>query len=181
MGPPHSKRATFKVNVLAPFLLTVSLLPALLASSRINGTASRVVNVASSAHLRSQLSDVAESIGELSEAETYPLDEPDAGLTYYSRSKLALLLYSHEMRRRIQRIPQTPSPSPSPAVSVVDAHPGLVLTDLLYTNLPLLKVPLLRRALTPLNLSPRKGASTVLEAALSSSDSTGTSIVEMNG
>ncbi len=94
----------FGVNHLGHFALTCRLLPLLLAS---NG--SRVVNVSSLAHRNARL-DFNDLQGK-------------HGFDAYSQSKLANLLFTFELQRRLSR-------NGTPAISVA-AHPGLSATNLI--------------------------------------------------
>lgn len=91
---------TFALNVLAPFLLTVRLLPRLIESGP-----SRVVMVASEAHRRSDL-DLAD----------LQMDHGYRGFRAYGRSKLELILLTREFARRLHDQP----------VTVNAIHPGFV-------------------------------------------------------
>ncbi len=94
---------TFAVNHLAPFVLSQALLPVLSANAP-----ARIVNVNSDAHL-SAVIDFANLNAEHS---FWPP-------TAYERSKLANMLFTKELARRLD-----------PAVVTVNAlHPGLVATD----------------------------------------------------
>ncbi len=93
----------FAVNHLAPFLLTNSLLDVL----RANAPA-RIVNVNSSSHLRAGKDVVAS-------ASTARYDLRGT----YGRSKLANLLFTKELARRLE-----------PGVTVNAAHPGLTRTGI---------------------------------------------------
>lgn len=125
---------TLAVNHFAPFLLTGLLLPALQSAP-----AARIVNVASHAHTFVRGMD---------------FDDMQAERGYktfheYGRSKLANMLFTRELSRRLQASPMT----------VNSLHPGTVSTSLGSQNGGLLSklVPLL---LKPFFLSPRQGAST---------------------
>ncbi|TNF37684.1 MAG: SDR family oxidoreductase [Deltaproteobacteria bacterium] len=98
--------ATFAVNHLAPFLLTHLLLERLAASG-----AGRVVNVSSIAHTRGKI-----AFDDL-------MGEADFnGYRAYAQSKLANVLFTLELARRL---------GPEPAVTVNALHPGVVSTKLL--------------------------------------------------
>jgi NAD(P)-dependent dehydrogenase (short-subunit alcohol dehydrogenase family) len=77
---------TFAVNHLGPFLLTNLLLPALRA-----GSPSRIVNVASVAHRLGRI-----DFNDLQSERRY------AGRTAYRASKLANVLFTHELARRLE-------------------------------------------------------------------------------
>ncbi len=111
MAPPKSTtvdgfESQFGVNHLGHFALTALLLPTLRATS-----GSRVVSVSSIAHRRG----------------TIPFDDLDAARSYdpwdrYGQSKLANLLFTYELDRRLRRIESS--------TIAVAAHPGLAATDL---------------------------------------------------
>ena len=129
---------TFALNHLASFLLTNLLMERLLASP-----AARVVNVSSTAHQGAQI------------------DFDDlAGSRYrawraYGRSKLANLLFTYELARRLEGTPVTANA----------LHPGLVGTNLLANNGRI--GALLKVFLGFGGTSPREGAQTVVYLASS--------------
>ena len=107
---PHKRTSadgiemTFAVNHLAPFLLTNLLLDLLEKES-----SSRVVNVSSAAHMRAHLDP----------------DRPEGAGRYhgfgaYARSKLANLLFTYELARRLE----------GTHVTANALHPGLVATHI---------------------------------------------------
>ncbi|HEY0604776.1 MAG TPA: SDR family oxidoreductase [Herpetosiphonaceae bacterium] len=81
---------TFGVNHLAPFLLTNLLLPALQVAARRSGSA-RVVTVSSAAHMMSKL-----NFDDLQNQRRY------SGFRAYAQSKLANLLFTYELARRLK-------------------------------------------------------------------------------
>ncbi|MFZ9889308.1 MAG: SDR family oxidoreductase [Myxococcota bacterium] len=96
---------TWQVNHLAPFLLTLELLPLLQ-----QRPAARIVNVSSIAHTRGGLF----------------LDDPSLGHHFdgyraYAQSKLANVLFTQELARRLTGTP----------VTVTSLHPGVIQTKLL--------------------------------------------------
>lgn len=95
---------TFEVNYLAPFLLT-NLLLALLKSS----APSRIVNVSSVAHFGGRI-DVA----------AIEKKQTPSGWGAYSTSKLALVMFTHELARRLQ----------GTGVTANCLHPGGVATNI---------------------------------------------------
>jgi NAD(P)-dependent dehydrogenase (short-subunit alcohol dehydrogenase family) len=129
---------TLALNHLAPFLLTALLLPSL----RRSGSA-RVVNVSSVAHTRATLEDLEDLQG----ARRYDR------LAAYGRSKLAILLFTHELARRLE----------GTGVTANAVDPGLVATNLGIDDgwLRVKLRNLLRREL----LSPEEGARTTLHVA----------------
>jgi NAD(P)-dependent dehydrogenase (short-subunit alcohol dehydrogenase family) len=129
---------TFAVNHLAYFLLTNLLLERIRASAP-----ARIVNVASDAHRFGG-----------------PLDFDDLGsarsfswMAVYGRSKLANILFTRELARRLE----------GTGVTVNALHPGAVRTGLGMNNdAPLLK--LLVALVRPFFRSPEKGAQTSIWA-----------------
>jgi NAD(P)-dependent dehydrogenase (short-subunit alcohol dehydrogenase family) len=101
---------TFQVNHLAPFLLTNLLLPRLRSVS-----AARVVNVASSAHQRGRL-----DFEDLMHTRGY-----DA-YRAYADSKLALMLFTYALARRLERTQATAN----------CLHPGATDTEMLHLAHP---------------------------------------------
>ena len=127
--------ATFAVNHLAPFLMTNILLDTLKASAP-----SRVVTVSSAAHKNSAL-----NFDDLQGERRY------SGFGAYSRSKLANILFTHELSRRLE----------GTGVTANCLHPGVVATGI-FRNIP----RWMRFILTsPLVLSPEKGADTTIHLA----------------
>ena len=98
---------TFAVNYLAPFLLSHLLLPLLLATAEAHDEA-RIVNVGSDAHRGAILFDADDML------------TGEAGLTAYMQSKLALVLFTNELARRLA----------STGVTVNCVHPGVVATNI---------------------------------------------------
>lgn len=98
---------TFAVNYLAPFLLSHLLLPPLLRAADDKGEA-RIVNVGSDAH-RGAVNFSADA-----------MSNGDAGLTAYMQSKLALVLFTNELARRLKPT----------GVTVNCVHPGVVATNI---------------------------------------------------
>lgn len=96
---------TFAVNHYAPFLLTLSLMPALRSSP-----AARVITVSSVAHSRARL-----DFDDLESVRRYD------GYGAYSTSKLANVLFSNELARRLANTPMTSNA----------LHPGVISTKLL--------------------------------------------------
>ena len=126
---------TFAVNHLAPFLLTTLLLDRLEA-----GAPARVVTVSSAAHRFFAL-----DFDDLQDERRY------SPFRAYARSKLANVLFTHELARRLE----------GSGVSANCLHPGVVATNIFRDS------PRLLRALFagPLALSPERGADTVLYLA----------------
>ena len=99
---------TFALNHLSYFLLTNLLLDVLKSSSP-----SRIVNVSSDSHHNAQL-----DFEDLQNQKRY------RGYKAYGRSKLANLLFTYELARRLE----------GTGVTVNGLHPGLVATGFLATN-----------------------------------------------
>jgi retinol dehydrogenase-12 len=135
---PDGLELTFAVNHLAPFLLTDLLLPSL----RRGG--GRVIAVSSDAHTSARF-DRADP----------QLESGYTAWRAYANSKLANILFTRELARR----------TAGTGVTANCLHPGMVRTGL-GRNLP----PLLRYGFTaasPLMLSPRRGADTLVYLAAS--------------
>lgn len=129
---------TFALNHLAPFLLTNLLLDSLKKS-----TAARIVTVSSNAHRMGRI-DFDNLQGERSYS----------GAPAYNQSKLANVLFTHELARRLQ---------PS-CITANALHPGLVSTALGAGDpgrAQRLFVPVLR----PFMKSPAQGAATSIRLA----------------
>ncbi len=94
---------TFALNVLAPFLLTNLLLDTLKASAP-----SRIVNVASAAHIGARM-----PFDDLQQTHGY------RALRTYGQSKLGLLLLTYELAKRLE----------GTGVTVNALHPGVVATN----------------------------------------------------
>ncbi len=99
---------TIAVNHLAPFLLTYTLLPALEKGGEPRRHA-RIVNVASEAARRASI-----DLGDLMASRRYSM------MSAYSQSKLANILFTKELARRL----------PPRPVSANSLHPGLVATNI---------------------------------------------------
>ncbi len=102
---------TFAVNHLNYFLLTSMLLDVLRSSSP-----SRIINVSSSSHHNGPM-----------DFEDLQLRHGYGGYRAYGRSKLANLLFTYELARRLE----------GTGVTVNGMHPGLVATNLVANNGPL--------------------------------------------
>jgi retinol dehydrogenase-14 len=131
---------TFAVNHLAPFLLTDLLTGRLAASAP-----ARVVTVSSGAHTAGKI-----NFGDLQGELRY------SGQQAYSQSKLANILFTYELARRLD----------GTGVTATAAHPGVVRTGFAAEDpSPMLKVflPVIRLFLK----TPRKGAATSIYLASS--------------
>lgn len=132
---------TFALNHLGYFLLASLLLPVLRASG-----SARIVNVASEAHR-----GVALDFADLQAERAY-----GGGWGVYKRSKLANLLFTYELARRIE----------GGSVSVNAVHPGFVATDIGVRNG--LVPGWLWRLASLAAVSPEEGAETMIHLAASS-------------
>jgi NAD(P)-dependent dehydrogenase (short-subunit alcohol dehydrogenase family) len=129
---------TFAVNHLAYFLLTNLLLERIRASAP-----ARIVNVASDAHRMGGPLD----FEDLGSAKRY------SAMAVYGRSKLANVLFTRELARRLA----------GSGVTVNAVHPGVVRTGLGMNNdAPILKF--LANLARPFFRSPEKGAATSIWA-----------------
>jgi NAD(P)-dependent dehydrogenase (short-subunit alcohol dehydrogenase family) len=124
------------VNFLAPFLLTNLLLDRLKESAP-----ARIVNVASAAHARSLAFDNLQGERRYSQ------------MGAYSTSKLALILFTYELARRLDRT----------RVDANAVHPGGVRTEIYRDVGWLARLGL--RLIWPLLRSPEKGAETTVYVA----------------
>jgi len=123
---------TFAVNHLAPFLLTNLLLDSLRATAP-----ARVVTVASGAHVGAEL-----NFEDLQSARRFN------GFRAYGASKLANILFSYELARRLE----------GSGVTANCLHPGFVGTNFAQNNGG--AVALFFRAARPFILTPEQGAQT---------------------
>lgn len=131
---------TFAVNHLSHFLLTNLLVDTLKASA-----STRIINVSSDAHKKAHI-----RFENLERRDKYSL------MGAYGQSKLAQLLFTYELARRLQ----------GTGVTVNAAHPGLVATNLGKNNgwAARLVLPLMRFVA----LRPEEGAQTIIYLATSS-------------
>jgi NAD(P)-dependent dehydrogenase (short-subunit alcohol dehydrogenase family) len=127
---------TFALNHLAPFLLTNLLLDRLIASSP-----ARVVTVSSGAHTMGKI-DFDDLMGE----QNY------SGSRAYNQSKLANVLFTYELARRLE----------GTGVTANAFHPGLTSTSFSAEDPAL---GLLVRIMRPFMRSPAKGADTAVYLA----------------
>ena len=134
---------TFGVNHLGYFLLTNLLLDTIKASAP-----ARIVNVSSRAHTRAEMDfDNLNSEGKYS------------GMTAYSRSKLANVMFTYELARRLE----------GTGVTTNCLHPGVVRTGFGRNNSGIVKVGVnvFQFVGRPWLLSPEKGAATSIYLASS--------------
>jgi NAD(P)-dependent dehydrogenase (short-subunit alcohol dehydrogenase family) len=135
--------STFAINHLGPFLLTTLLLPRLLASAP-----ARVVNVASTAHNQARKGipfDDLQSRGRYS------------GMRVYGESKLANILFTNELARRLD----------GQGVTANSVHPGTVRTGYGRDGDTRGLLALGIKIAGPFFMSPQKGARTSVYLASS--------------
>ncbi len=132
---------TLQVDHLAPFLLTWRLLPRLLASAP-----ARVVTVASTAHRQARL-----DLDDLQSERSYRTFQ------VYARAKLANILFTRELARRLE----------GSRVTANCLHPGVVWTRFGRDGDAGAAFDWLMRLARPLLLTPRKGARTSIYLASS--------------
>jgi NAD(P)-dependent dehydrogenase (short-subunit alcohol dehydrogenase family) len=132
--------ATFAVNYLSPFLLTNLLLDRLIQSEP-----SRVVNVTSSGHYGGTL-----DLNDLGFERGYQI------MRAYSRSKLAEVLFTRELARRLQ----------GTGVTANCVHPGAVATSI-WDRAPAYTRPIFAVAKRIAMISPEAGAATLVYLAAS--------------
>lgn len=135
---------TFALNHLAPFLLTNLLLDQLR-----HNAPSRVITVSSHAHVGGRI-----DFDDLQAEQGY------SGSRAYDQSKLANLLFTYELARRLDRDSRPGRPS----VTANALHPGVVNTSFGAEDpagVQRLIVPLLR----PLMKTPARGAATSIQLA----------------
>lgn len=137
---PDGIEMTLAVNHLAPFLLTNMLLDLLIKSAP-----SRIINVASNSHVGQEI-----DFSDLESRNGYRF------MRVYGRSKLANVLFTYELSRRLA----------GKGVTVNALHPGLVGTNMGANNGWLVKffLPLFRLV----SMSPDEGAETSIYLASSS-------------
>ena len=129
---------TFFVNHLAPFLLTNLLLDHLQSPARI-------INVASDAHQYGQL-----DLNDLNFEKSY------FGFAAYARSKLANILFTYELARRLA----------GSGVTVNALHPGGVATNIFSTDFSIFG-PLIKGIGSLFTLTPEQGADNTIYLASS--------------
>lgn len=130
---------TLALNYLSPFLLTHLLLPSLEASD-----SARIVNVSSGAHSRGVI-----DFDDLQSENDY------VGFDAYAQSKLALMLFTSELARKLE----------CSSITVNTLHPGEVATRFGRNN-GLIRF-YVRRLVKRNQLTPEEGARTVIYLATS--------------
>ncbi len=133
--------ATFAVNYLAPFLLTNLLLDKLKASSP-----ARIVNVSSESHQSGYI-----KMDDLELEKGYRL------MRAYGQSKLALVLFTYELARRLQ----------GAGVTANCLHPGFVATNIGQNGVGSVGRSIVKLIFSRLGISPEEGAKTSIYLASS--------------
>src|SRR6267378_177113 len=131
--------STFAINHLGPFLLTNLLLDLLKASAP-----SRIVNVSSDAHNGAKVN-----------FEDLQGEKKFSGWHAYAQSKLAMILFTHELAKKLD----------GTGVTVNSAHPGVVRTNFANNNG---LVTFGFRLMRPFFISPKSAAKRILYVATSS-------------
>src|SRR5438132_7155965 len=130
---------TFATNYLAPFLLTNLQLPMLKASAP-----SQIINVSSVGHYNGHIN-----------FDDLNLEKEYGGWKAYGQSKLALVLFTHELAKKLQ----------GTGVTVNAVHPGTVATNI--WSRPLGPVGFIMALPKLFMTSPEKGAETIVYLASS--------------
>src|SRR5947209_8355281 len=136
-----SLEMTFAVNQLAPFLLISLLLDVLKASAP-----ARIINVCSAAHEIGYI-----KLADLQSKQHY------RPMRAYGQSKLALLLFSYELARRLE----------GTGVTVNCLHPGFVVTNIGQGNISSFARAVTRFIISFFGVSPEEGARTSVYLASS--------------
>ena len=132
---------TFAVNYLAPFLLTNLLLDKLKASA-----SARIVNVSSDSHQAGYI-----KMDDLQSEKHYRF------MRGYGQSKLALVLFTYELARRLQ----------GTNVTANCLHPGFVATNIGQNGVGLAGRSIVKLIFSRLGISPEEGAKTSIYLASS--------------
>jgi NAD(P)-dependent dehydrogenase (short-subunit alcohol dehydrogenase family) len=132
---------TFAVNQLAPFLLTNLLLDVLKASAP-----ARIVNVSSGSHEAGYI-----NMDDLQSEKHYGFMRP------YGQSKLALVLFTYELARRLE----------GTGVTVNCLHPGFVATNIGQSGVGSVGRAVVKFIFSNLGISPEEGAKTSIYLASS--------------
>jgi NAD(P)-dependent dehydrogenase (short-subunit alcohol dehydrogenase family) len=132
---------TFAVNYLAPFLLTNLLLDKLKASAP-----SRIVNVSSESHQSGYM-----------KMDDLQLETNYRFMRAYGQSKLALVLFTYELARKLQ----------GTGVTANCLHPGFVATNIGQSGIGYVGRSIVKLIFTSLGLSPEEGAKTSIYLASS--------------
>src|SRR6266853_1457547 len=132
---------TFAVNYLAPFLLTNLLLDVLKASAP-----ARIVNVSSDSHRSGSI--------QLDDLQAEKLYRP---MRTYPQSKLAVVLFTYELARRLQ----------GTGVTANCLHPGFVATNIGQSGVGRVGRSIVKLIFSSLGISPEEGAKTSIYLASS--------------
>lgn len=132
---------TFAVNQLAPFLLTNLLLDVLKASAP-----ARIVNVSSGSHESASI-----DMDDLQSKKRYKF------MGAYGQSKLALVLFTYELARRLQ----------GTGVTANCLHPGFVATNIGQSGVGSVGRAVVKFIFSSLGISPEEGAKTSIYLASS--------------
>ncbi len=132
---------TFALNYLAPFLLTNLLLDKLKASAP-----ARIVNVSSESHESGYI-----KMDDLQLEKKYRL------MRAYGQSKLALVLFTYELARRLQ----------GTGVTANCLHPGFVATNIAQSGVGRVGRSIVKLIFSSLGISPEEGAKTSIYLASS--------------
>jgi retinol dehydrogenase-12 len=131
ISTPYGVEMTFLVNHLAPFLLTNLLLDVLKSSAP-----ARIITVSSEGHRQDKM-----DFNDLGFEKGY------FGMKAYARSKLANILFTIELAKRLE----------GSKVTANALHPGHIATDIWKTNFGILG-PVLKWFMSRIALSPEEGA-----------------------
>jgi NAD(P)-dependent dehydrogenase (short-subunit alcohol dehydrogenase family) len=137
---PDGLESTFALNHMGYFLLTNLLLPTLKASAP-----ARIVNVASDAHRGARL-----DFADLQGARSY------RAMRAYGQSKLANIMFTYELARRLQ----------GTGLTANALHPGFVASGFARNNGPVVAF-FMNTLLRPMQISNAKGAATSIYLATS--------------
>lgn len=138
----------FGANYLGPFLLTHLLLNKLKAAAKVNGHA-RIVNLSSISH----------NAGLMAFSNLNLVSGAYSPLRAYAQSKLATILWTRELARRLRE-------NGNDHVTTYSVHPGIVKTDL-YTNSDSKFAQLSKQIFGSIGfITPEQGAQTTLYCAL---------------
>jgi NAD(P)-dependent dehydrogenase (short-subunit alcohol dehydrogenase family) len=132
---------TFAVNYLAPFLLTNLLLDKLKASAP-----ARIVNVSSGSHQSGYI-----------KMDDLELEKGYRFMRAYGQSKLALVLFTYELARRLQ----------GTGVTANCLHPGFVATNIGQNGVGSVGRSIVKLIFSRLGISPEEGAKTSIYLASS--------------
>lgn len=156
MGAPREEtedgfESHIGANHLGHFLLTLMMVPSLLRGATVSPTfGARVVHVSSANHMMA-------SAGMRTSDPHFRLPKSYDVAMAYAQSKLAQILFTKEMRRRL---------GPESKIQVFAVHPGMVLTNVART-LPQYVQRLYRLLMGLILLTPAQGARASIYAATS--------------